>query len=576
MTDTLAYIRVSTEQQATEQKTSLGEQRKAIESKARQLGRVITDEAVFVDPGVSGATAEGRPGFMAMLAYCQSNPRSSSAAGVILVLNNSRFGRFDDPEESTYWRVTLKRLGWIVRFCEGDDMEDGIGRSVMMVVNASAATEYRQNLRRTARTASRATAEKGRWGCEAPLGYRRLATRPDGSQRVLDLRQRKADDEVVRLTRGPETECIAVEFAFRTYAEGGISMGKLARVMEERFPFRRWSTTTVHAMLRNPAYVGDVTWGRRPMVGYKRQAAPTPRSKWLVVENAHPALVTREIFEKVQQRMAGNHRERRATVGGYPLAGIVRCATCGLHFAGGGGPKGPADDPDKFRFYVDTGARQREPVCPPPITTLRKQWLESTVIDAVAKMVSDPRAQRAIDRAVKRVMLTMGDVNGERRALLTKERDRTIAQRQRLVAAVASGTVTESEAASSMTEVRARIAALDSELEQVRFQERRTTNMDLECARLVKLAQDFPAQAKRLTGSALRDVLKPWIADAVVDKKERTLTLTLWRIPDAMNVLQMNDSLRPIAGRTAPRSTFPSPSECSSLRASSRKTRCGT
>jgi DNA invertase Pin-like site-specific DNA recombinase len=183
--DTLEYRRVSTEQQAGDDRTSLGEQHRANMELARKLGRVLDPRAVFEDPGVSGATAEGRPGFMAMVRYCEAHPRPRSAPGVILVLNDSRFGRFDDPEEATHWRFVLKRLGWHVRFAEGDDVEDGIARGVLRFIGSAQASEYRANLKRTARRASRATAEQGRWQNEAPIGYRRLATRTDGSQRVL-------------------------------------------------------------------------------------------------------------------------------------------------------------------------------------------------------------------------------------------------------------------------------------------------------------------------------------------------------------------------------------------------------
>src|SRR5207249_4484520 len=107
-----------TEDQATDRKTSLADQRAALAALASQLGRQL--DQVFEDAGASGATAEGRRGFTSLVAFCCTHARSPRAPGTVLVLNDSRWGRFRDPEEATYWRVELRRHGWLVRFVEGD------------------------------------------------------------------------------------------------------------------------------------------------------------------------------------------------------------------------------------------------------------------------------------------------------------------------------------------------------------------------------------------------------------------------------------------------------------------------
>jgi DNA invertase Pin-like site-specific DNA recombinase len=360
--DTIGYIRVSTEQQAGEDRSSLPEQRRAIVERAVALGRVLQPAAVFEDPGASGATAEGRPGFMALLAYCQAHPRRATAPGVVLVLNDSRFGRFDDAEDATYWRVTLKKLGWIVRFAEGDEMEDGVARGVLRFIGAAQASEYRANLVRTARRAARATAQEGRWQNRAPFGYRRLATRADGSQRVLQAGQRKAADEVVRLTPGPDAEQEIIRMIFTAYASGLRTLGGLSAYLAARYPDRNWSRSVVNAIIKNPAYAGDVVWCRRPHDAAERKDTPVrDASLWVVVPNAHPAIVSRDLVAAARVRLDTNKVDRRMTVGGYPLSGMIHCAACGEPFMGGGGRRGPDGDADRYRFYRDRGAVPRGP-----------------------------------------------------------------------------------------------------------------------------------------------------------------------------------------------------------------------
>ncbi len=54
----IGYLRVSTEGQARDDKTSLDDQRRAITEKAKAMGRIIG--RWFSDEGVTGTTAEGR------------------------------------------------------------------------------------------------------------------------------------------------------------------------------------------------------------------------------------------------------------------------------------------------------------------------------------------------------------------------------------------------------------------------------------------------------------------------------------------------------------------------------------
>jgi DNA invertase Pin-like site-specific DNA recombinase len=534
--DSIGYIRVSTEQQAGEMRTSLPEQRRALEDRARTLGRILDPAAVFVDAGISGATAEGRPAFMAMLAYCEENPRAAGD-GVILVLNDSRFGRFDDPEEATHWRFVLKKLGWVVRFAEGDDVTDVFARGVIRFIGSAQASEYRANLKRTAKRASRATAAEGRWQNRAPLGYRRLATRSDGSQRVLEASQRKADDEVTRLTPGPAIEQEIVRFVFESYAAGDMTLGKLVLQMQSRWPSKRWSVPTLNAVLKNEVYVGDVIWCRRPHdKSEQRKHRVRPREEWVIVRDAHPALIGRELFAEVQTRLALNKRETRATVGGYPLSGMIKCATCGSGIVGGGGRRGPVNDPDRYRFYRDGAAYKIPNPCPGLIVTLRKRWLEPTIVREIAKVVEDARVQSIIIEELDRALEALFDTTAARRAQLAKEREQLLAKRARIVSAIAGNTLTSAEAAPTMTEIRAQVSSAEAELERMQFSERQAAGISQIRDRLVAMARDFGSSALRAGGSQLRELIRPWLASAEYSKDTRTITLKIRRIPDVMGL----------------------------------------
>jgi len=523
--DTIAYLRVSTQQQTRNDKTSLEDQRRAIAEKAQAMSRTVGQW--FSDEGVTGTTAEGRPGFMQMLGYCQDHPRQDPNRGVIVVLNDSRFARLE-AEEAAFWRFSFKRLGWDVRFVEGGESADPMTDGILRAVYSTQAAAYSANLSANVRRGARGTAEQGFWRVEAPIGYRRRAERNGTPTRILEPGERKADDERVRLHPGPESEQALVRSVFDAYAGGTYSLGSLARHVQARSPDRKWSKQSVRLILENPAYKGTVAACHGEVI----------------VDNAHPALVAKSLWDAVQDRLTTNKRQTTATAGGYPLSGLITCGQCGSPFTGGGGPKGPPGDPDRYRFYRCSGTVKREPVCGPPTCHLSKRHIEPAVIDAVADVVSNPVVSKLIEEEINRVVeSSTHDLTASRRALQA-QRDKLTRARTVLVRAVANETMTEAEAAPELASIREQLATVGAELDRLRFEGRRTKALSAEKSHLLRLARDFGATIRRLSGAAQRELLRPWLQDATVDKHARTVVLTIRRIPAVQPFLHLS----PLAG----------------------------
>ena len=104
---------------------------------------------------------------------------------------------------------------------------------------------------------------------------------------------------------------------------------------------RRWQKNVVHYLLTNEAYSGTAVRGLKS----KDEKAQEP----VRVENAWPALVSRETFDLVQQ---GIHerapaKQRPGRVGSqYLLSGLLRCGVCGKPYSGQGAKSG------QFAYYV--------------------------------------------------------------------------------------------------------------------------------------------------------------------------------------------------------------------------------
>lgn len=503
----VGYLRVSTERQATEEKTSLADQRAAIKQLARRLGAEIV--RWFEDPGASGATAENRPAFMAMLSHCETHQQK----GLVLVLNDSRFGRFDDPEESAYWRHHLRRLGWVVRFAEGD--EDTEARPVVRAIHAMQATAYREGVRRNARRGRRSTVEAGYWSTRAPFGYRRIVAYPPGAARVLEHGQFKASNEKVKLTPHPE-EAAVVRWVFERYADGGESLHSLVRILKARVPERRWSRTCVAALLKNEAYRGAIV-GSSDGGEYRCEAA-------------HPAIITDELWLSAQRRLDAN----RALGSGvrnthYLVSGLLRCIHCGEPYTGGGGGRSRNVNPEREhrRFYRDNGGVAG--TCPGRIGTIMRHLVDDRVLEVLGSTLTKPVVRRRIETAIARALEGGPAMVRESEASARATRARLEQRRDRLVGLVANGSLLIDEAAGQLEQTRAALADVEARIQRLQFEKSRTKVAAAERERLLQVAFEFPAA--RLSGAALRRFVARWLSSLTFDKVSRTLTLGIRCVP---------------------------------------------
>ena len=142
-------------------------------------------------------------------------------------------------------------------------------------------------------------AEQGIWPGAAPLGYLNTV-RADG-KRVID--------------RDPEVAPLIARL-FTTYAQGGISMLALTKEVESwglvgPKTGRRLSVPTLHYTLTNLMYTGDFAWNGR------------------VYKGIHPALVSRELWDRVQQLLSGRAKTTsRERTREFLFTGLIQCGVC--------------------------------------------------------------------------------------------------------------------------------------------------------------------------------------------------------------------------------------------------------
>ena len=195
------YVRMSTEHQ----KYSTENQSEAIQNYAAQRGIEIV--RTYADEGKSGLSLGGRDALKRLIDDVQAKRTDFTT---ILVYDISRWGRFQDADESAYYEYICKRSGISVQYCAEQFENDGSPVSTIVKgVKRAMAGEYSRELSVKVFAGQSRLIELGyRQGGPAGYGLRRnLVDQAGASKGELSRGEHKSiqTDRVV-LIPGPREE----------------------------------------------------------------------------------------------------------------------------------------------------------------------------------------------------------------------------------------------------------------------------------------------------------------------------------------------------------------------------------
>lgn len=297
------YLRMSTDTQ----RDSLARQAEAIAAYAAAHGLQLVRS--FEDPGVSGLTAAARPGLQALLAQVVGGAADFE---VVLVHDVSRWGRFQNPDEAAHYEFVCRQAGIEVLYCAEPFTDcDPVSAALLKQVRRVMAGEYSRRLSQTVRRAQAQGAAAGCWqGGPCGYGHRRVVV--DAAGRVvaqLERGEAKAlQGQRVRLVPGPDAEVATVRRIYDLFVRERLTRTAIARRLNaERVPYgddRPWSFQKVQHVLTDPAYAGDLAFGKLTyeLGGPGRRRAP---ADWTLAADAVTPLVSREAQAEVRRRLDG-------------------------------------------------------------------------------------------------------------------------------------------------------------------------------------------------------------------------------------------------------------------------------
>lgn len=91
----------------------------------------------------------------------------------------------------------------------------------------------------------------------------------------------------------------------------------------------RWNAQHVRRILSDPVYTGTRIHHKSSKASYKsKKTVRHDPAEWIVLEDQHPPLVERAVFEQVQA-LRRRYRPREASAGERPFSGLLFCGCCG-------------------------------------------------------------------------------------------------------------------------------------------------------------------------------------------------------------------------------------------------------
>jgi DNA invertase Pin-like site-specific DNA recombinase len=293
-----AYVRMSTEHQ----QYSTSNQMDTIREYAARRNMEIV--LIYSDEGKSGLNIQGRESLARMIADVQAKRAEYKC---ILVYDISRWGRFQDADESAHYEYTCRKAGIAVHYCAEQFENDGTPSStIIKTVKRAMAGEYSRELSsKVFQGACRLIQLGYKQGGTAGFGLRRMLVDHTGLHKgLLKMGEHKSiqTDRVI-LVPGPEEEVAIVRWVYEAFVKEAKTEGELAQILNGRGTLtdfgRPWTRGTVHEVLTNEKYIGNNVY-HRTSCKLKQRHVANPPEKWVRADHAFIGIVDSTLFLAAQ------------------------------------------------------------------------------------------------------------------------------------------------------------------------------------------------------------------------------------------------------------------------------------
>jgi site-specific DNA recombinase len=251
-----------------------------------------------------------------------------------------------------------------------------------------------------------------------------------------------------------DEQAAIVRQVFEMFASGDYGLVTISRYLEEqRIPTRTgrflWDNDRIKTMLKNETYTGVRYFNRITKATQANcEGKKLIRGKWVLRDREEwiavnvPAIVSRELFEKVQERLRTHDQRYCKPATHYLLSGLVQCGVCGARCSSSTGyhrvvrPSGKVSVYHQAIYRCNRQAREnvhdRTRIERCSNSRINTHILEDKVFEMIREIMLDPAKLRGCiegstgldDRSAARQLATvarkMGALDQERRGLIER------------------------------------------------------------------------------------------------------------------------------------------------------------
>lgn len=321
---TALYCRLSREDGDEGESNSIGNQKKMLALKAKELG--LGNIEYYVDDGYTG-TNFNRPDYNRLKADIMEG-----RVGAVLVKDLSRLGR--DYIGMGYCIEELFPTYGVRFIAMTDGVDSNEGMNDIIPFKNIMNEMYAKDISKKVRSAHKIRGQLGIPLGQPPYGY---IKDPDNKNKwIVDPEASKVVKRIFRMfLNGNGAETIAhalsedhILYPTEYWRKKGINRGG-KKVYTDPY---RWNDSTVAKMLTRQEYCGDVVNFKTWSLDFKHKGRiDNPKENWKIFKDVHEPIIDREDFEKVQEFLSRGKRRPSKVKGNTPTVfnGYLYCPDCG-------------------------------------------------------------------------------------------------------------------------------------------------------------------------------------------------------------------------------------------------------
>lgn len=372
----------------------------------------------FRDEAKSGRKTVSRDGFFDMLHFCKEYNKSNvKKIRYVLVWKFNRFAR--NEYDSPFYKNELKKIGIRV-ISITQPIEDSPEGHLLEGILEHIDAYYSENLSSDVRRGLKGNAMEQKFnGGIPPLGY--------------DVIDRKY---VIN-----EKEAKIVKKIFDMYISGQGLLDIAATLNDLGYNTKRGNSfgkNSIYEILSNERYIGTYVYNKA-----YRHNRHTKREDTIVIEDAIPAIIAKEDFEKVKEirkshNKTGGMYSAKTT---YLLSGLIVCSKCGANYTGRTSTKKKNGKTYKTGYYI-CGNRNKLGKCTAPI--LKQQELEDAIINLLTNKLLNSTDIDELTKKINSQYKKLYNQNSSEKEILEEQIKEKQKQIDNVTNAIASGVTSTS------------------------------------------------------------------------------------------------------------------------------------